>query len=244
MFYTLQSMALIRADQLQQLAAINLLFDPGAIGGPIIVPSAVQCHIVWTLTNGKTARNVLYGIVAAAFAPTPTIAEAIRAGLTTGANWTALAAFLSTTGSLSSVQLRDVRGANFPLVPSTGAAVPGTSASPALPDEVAACITLRTSRTGPGGRGRTYIPNFATNALGTGGVIAPTAVTAITGFANLISTVLTTNGLQWALGLPARAAYTGSTGTAHPARVATALPLTAAVCRDNHWDSQRRRGLK
>jgi hypothetical protein len=69
-------------------------------------------------------------------------------------------------------------------------------------------------------------------------------VTSVQNWANGIPAIFTTNGLTLALGLPARSAYTGTTGTPHPARVAATLPVTSLLVRDNHWDSQRRRGLK
>ena len=237
-------MRIIDLANFPQFTAINLLSDAGRIGGPVVVPNGCKVMLVWNLADGKQGRNVLGGTVAGGFQPTPAIAETIRSALVSGGTWTALAAFLSTGVSLARVELQDIRVAFQPVVASTGAATPGTSASPALPSEVAAVITLRTQGIGPQNRGRAYIPGWATNALAAGDVIAPAAVTALTNWIPTITTALSAGGLSWSLINPARAQYTGTTGTVHPARVAVMKPLTGAVVRDNHWDSQRRRGLK
>lgn len=237
-------MPLVRLDQIQQFAAINLTLDPGAIGGPVIVPSCAQITLSWIQDNGRYAHNVLYGRYSGPFAGTPTQAQNILNALTTGAAWTGLAGFQSTTSGLSFVSIRDVAIANQPIIASTTGGALGTSASPALPNETAICVTLRTALAGKSGRGRIFVPNFATNALGAGNIIAAGAMTALQAWASTISGALNTQGYVHVLGLPARAAYTGSTGTDHPARAATSVPVTSLVVRDNHWDSQRRRGLK
>jgi hypothetical protein len=138
----------------------------------------------------------------------------------------------------------DIRQANLPLVSSTGAATAGTSSGTAMPSEVSIAVTLRTNRTGPGGRGRFYIPGWSNTALGAGDVVAPAAITAINNWLGNLGTAYAGAGLTQGLVLPARQAYTGSTGTSHPARTAQMLPVTGITVRDNHWDSQRRRGLK
>jgi hypothetical protein len=235
---------MVRLDQLQQFAVVNLLLDPGAVGGPMILPDGVKVVLTWTLTDGHLGRNILYGRVAPTFVPSATIAEAIRGEITTGGQWTTLASFMAATGNLTRVELQDMRSEDNPLIPSTGAAVPGTSASTALPDEVAAVVTLRTAKTGPGNRGRYYVPNWASNALGAGGVINAATVTALGTWANHVAARFVGNGLTPALGLRRRLEYIGSTGTLHEARDAMTLVITSQIVRDNHWDSQRRRGLK
>jgi hypothetical protein len=89
-----------------------------------------------------------------------------------------------------------------------------------------------------------YVPGFASNAMATGNVIAATTMTAVNNWAGIIAGVLSAQGYIWCVGHPARQAYTGITGTAHPARIAGTVPITTVSVRDNHWDSQRRRGLK
>jgi len=238
-------MPIVRLDMLQQFAAINLTADAGAVPGKKHVPSCVEVMLVWNLTDGKLARNVLAAQYSGGFVPTSAIADSILNTLIGGAGWTSLAAFMPTTSALTRIELRDINTVDQPIVPSVAAGAFGTSASPALPSENAVVITLRTALTGPGNRGRAYIPNWATNALGANDVVAAGAVTALQNWANTnLRNAMNSNGLIWSLALPDRVAYTGSTGTAHPARNAHTQPVTSQTVRDNHWDTVRRRGLK
>lgn len=234
----------IALDQLQQFTAVNLLSDPGSLGGPYVVPSCARINLRWNIESGKIAHIVLVGRYVGAFHGSVAEANAIMTALTTGGTWTALAAFLATNTALAGVEIQDVNTPFQGKIFSSNAAVLGTSVSPALPNEVAAVITKRTALVGVQNRGRAYVPGFATNALGTGNVIAAAAVTALTNWGNVFGTALSGSGYTHVIGQPARAAYTGSTGTEHAARAATSTPVTSMVVLDNHWDSQRRRGLK
>jgi hypothetical protein len=228
----------------QQFTAINVLTDAGAIGGPVVIPGCVQIAILWSLPDGKIGTNILTGHAGGVPAPTVAQAQGIFAALSSGAQFTAMNAFLTGAGGLSAVHLRSIDSANQPIVSSTGAGVSGTGPGLALPNEVALVVTLRTALTGRANRGRMYIPNWTLDALAPGNVVLPAAVTATTNWANTIFGALTAQGYTWVVGQRARAAYIGSTGTAHPARAATFQPVSSALARDGHWDSQRRRGLK
>lgn len=231
--------------QVQQFAAINVLSDPGHIAGPIVIPNACRFILNWTLTDGKTGKNVLCAQVPAGFNPTTAIADAFLATLTTGGGWTNLAVLLATTCSLSRVDIQDIRSTAASLVTGTSSSHPGTAAGTAMPDEVAAVITIRANGRGPGFRGRMYIPGWASNAAGTGGVIAPAAVTALTAWAGVVGNAFSGAGVTWGLANPSRAGYTSpKTGRVFPPRNPVVLtPVTASV-RDNHWDTMRRRGLR
>lgn len=235
---------IINLANVQQFAAINVLSDPGYIGGPKIIPSAAAITIHWALGSGIPAHNVLTGRYSGAFHGTPTEANSILSGLTTGANWTALAAHLAPTVSIGGVSIRDLNAADQPLIPSTAPGLPGTSTGSELPNEVAAVVTFRTAFTGPENRGRMYVPGWATTALGANNTIAAAAVTALSNWASIIAGVLSAQGYILCVGHVARASYTGATGTVHPARAAGTVPVTTTSVRDNHWDSQRRRGLR
>lgn len=235
---------LVALENLQQFTAINVLSDPGATGGPYIVPQCARIVITFSQESARGCHIVLVGRYAGAFHGTTAEATAIMTSLTTGAAWVALAAFLASNTSIFSVSIQDVAVPNAAPVTSTGSLVPGTSASPALPNEVAACLTKRTALIGVANRGRMFFPGFATNALGAGNVIAAATVTALNNWAATISGALQAQGYTHVIGQPARQAYMGSTGTSHPARAATSVAVTSVICRDNHWDSQRRRGLK
>lgn len=235
---------IVSLDSLHQFAAVELQFDPGNIGGPKIIPSAAEITLLWVLGSGKVGHNVLVGRYNGAFAGTSTQANSILTGLTSGGAWSALAAFMAPATQLTGVTIRDLNQANQPLIGSTSPGQAGTSTGADLPNEVAAVLTTRTAFTGPANRGRVYVPGWATNALGAGNVIAAAAVTALNNWGAIIAGVLSAQGYTWCIGHVARQAYTGTGGTQHPARLAGTVPITTVAVRDNHWDSQRRRGLK
>lgn len=218
--------------------------DAGRIPGAITIPNCIQVVLVWSpnFALGQFVYNVAHGFVASGFAATAPIAQAIYAALATA--YTAnLASFQPTTGGLQGVQLRDIRPpGNFAPVNSTGAATPGTSASMAMPEEVAAVLTARTAQAGRGYRGRMYIPCWATNANAAGGVIASGVITGLDNFATAYLAALTAQGITGCVAQPARNSYVGVTGTTHPQRPAGTPAITQLFVRNNAWDSQRRRG--
>jgi hypothetical protein len=235
----------INLSNVTQFQATSLS-DGGYLPGPRIIPNACQVVLNWALGDAKIGHNVLYGTYSGSPALSATVAEAIRAALVAGANWTTLAGFLASTVSLASVTILDVRSTTGVAFTSTGAAAPGTAPGTALPDETAAVITLRTNLRGQSGRGRVYIPGWASGAVGTGGVIAAAAVTALNtwGAASLAGAINTNIGAP-VLAHPHRQPYTSpATGRHFDDRPAGTVPITQFIVRDNHWDSQRRRGLK
>lgn len=234
----------IALENLQQFTAINVLSDPGHIGGPVVIPNAVKVMLLWQLGNGVIARNVLGGIVGSFTTASSTVAETIRAAIAGSGNMPAMLAVIAPTASFLGIDLQDIRQPNQPVFRSTGAAIPGTATGTELPAEVALVLTLRTALTGRAFRGRYYQPGFSSASLGAGGVATSATVTALQNFRFSIQAGINAAGLSWGLLQPARAAYTGSSGTQHPARSAHIEPVTGWVVRDNHWDSQRRRGLK
>lgn len=219
--------------------------DLGRIPGPVVIPSTAQIRLRWILGNGKIGFNVLYGRYASSFNGSQAQANTMLTALTTGAQWTALAAFIANTCALSAVWITDVNTAQNAPIPSTVSGQFGTSVSSELPDEVALAITMRSAFVGTQNRGRMFIPGWATNSLGAGGVVAAGAVTALQNWSTTIAGVLSAQGYTWGIGHPARQAYTSpETGREFPARVAGLVPITTVQVRDNHWDSQRRRGLR
>jgi len=196
------------------------------------------------MEDGRSAHNVLHASYSGPFHGSTSEANAILTGLNAGTQWTAFAAFLAAPNGILSVTIRDLNVVDAPLISSTIGGQAGTSASPSLPNEVALVVTLRTASTGPQNRGRMFIPNLATNALGTGNVVAAGALTAVNNWASIISGVLSASGYNWGIGHYHRLAYTGAGGRLHPERAAGIVPITTVTVRDNHRDTQRRRGLK
>jgi hypothetical protein len=218
--------------------------DPGAIGGPKICPFVAEIGILWNLASGKQGHNVLHGRYTGAFAGTVAQANSICTALTTGAPYTALATHLANTTAIAGVTIRDINSPNQALISSTVFGTAGTGAGNALPNEVALCITAHTALAGRANRGRIYIPGWNTASVDVTNVALPAVVTDLQNWANTIQNALNAQGYQMCIAQPARAAYTGSTGTPHPARPAGSTPVSSLFVRDNHWDSQRRRGLK
>lgn len=215
--------------------------DPGRIPGSIVIPATVEVHLRWSLPNSKQVINVFHGIVGGGFVATAAIAEALRAALVASAAWTAYKAYVNSGVSLVAVDMRDLRSPFLPLVSSTGAAAAGTGAGGALPEGVAAVITLRTANAGRGFRGRTYLPGIDTAALAAGGVQSAAFMTAAANFVTAVQTAMAGQGMTMAIAQPARQAYTGSKGAAHSARAAAAQTVTSIVDRTNAFNSQRRR---
>ncbi len=243
-YYSTAMRRTIDISSLQTFTAVNLLSDPGELGGPLIIPQCAQITLGWTLTGGHTAHNVMYGRYSGGFHGTVAEANAILTALITGSGWTGLAAGLAPTTGLASVTIRDVNTANQALITSSAGGAGGAGTAPALPAEVALVATLRTALTGRANRGRIYIPGWASSAVIVGDLVSAGLVTALTTWASTIPAAFAGSGYTLVIGQRARAAYTGLTGTQHPARPAGSVPVTQLVCRDNHWDSQRKRGFK
>lgn len=235
---------IIALDNLQQFAAVNLLLDQGLVAGPKLVDNCALISFIFSVGSGKQAHVVLGGRYVPPFAGTQAQANAILSTLTSGANWTTLATFLSPQTSFHQVSIRNINTADQPTILSTVTEHVGTSTGTDMPSEIAVVASLKTGLTGPRYRGRMYFPGWATTALGAGNLVASAAVTALTSWASNIQGALSAQGYTWCLALPARNAYTSvKTGRQFPARPKETPSIVTFVV-DNHWDSQRRRGLK
>lgn len=237
-------MRTVNLANLQPFQAVNLLSDPGEIAGPVVIPQCAQIVLDWSLPNGKLAHNVWTGRYTGAFAGSAAQANAIFGALGTSASFAGLQPLLSTATGFSGVTIRDVNTPNQPLISSTNPGAGGSGAGVPLPSEMAVCVTLRTALAGRANRGRTYLPGFTVADVGAGEIISAALISAVNAWAATWISVLSASGYVLCVGQKARAAYTGSTGAVHPARAASSVPIVTAATRDNHWDSQRRRGLK
>lgn len=228
----------------EQLAAINPLLDLGLIAGPKLVDNCAEIVLYWQLGDGKTAHNVLGGRYIPPFSATQVEANAILSSLTGTGAWTTMAASIATSVSLHQVGIRDINTPENPVILSAVVEHPGTSTGTELPNEVSAVISLATGKSGPRYRGRMYVPGLATSALGAGNLIAAQTVLDIAAWAGTIASSLNGSGFTWCLALPARNAYTSpKTGRQFPARPKETPTINQTLV-DNHWDSQRRRGLR
>lgn len=228
----------------EQFTAINILVDPGAVGGAKIIPSVAEIDLVWTMAGARAAHIVLHGRYTGLFAGSVAQANAIHTGLTSGAAAVALFSHMGTVTNFNNVNIRDIAQSHQPLISSTASPVNGTGTGNTLPNEMALVVTKHTTLTGQANRGRMYVPNWIVSSVAADNTAIPAVVTDLQTWANTIQGVFNASGYTLVIAQPARNEYTGSTGTSHPARAATSITVSSLFVRDNHWDSQRRRGLK
>jgi hypothetical protein len=237
-------MALVRLDRLQQFAVVDLRLDPGHDPSSVTIPQCMEVRWFYQLDDGKTGRIITHASYAGSYPGSVTLANSLFTDLSTSGPYALLNIYFNTQGSWAGIELRDLNAANQGIIQSDAPAIAGNGTGSPLPDEVAAVATLRTALTGQQNRGRMYFPNWNTLALGAGNTIAPDAVNSLQSFINNIPVHYTANGIEMAIGHFHRLSYTGSTGRVHPERPAGTVPVTQIVVRDNHWDTQRRRGRR
>jgi len=204
---------------------------------PLVVASAVQVRLRWTM-NGADVYNVLGGSVAGGFANSQAIANALGVAVLGRFTTSGLAALCATTTSLISVGVRDIRSANAPEYVSVAAAVPGTGVGNPLPNQNAACITLRTNFVGRSYRGRVYLAGFIVTQNSAAGAIVAGLNTACVTFLQNVQTDMGAQGIT--LGVLSRPRPAGPGGVP-PAWAGLITPVTAIMARDTVWDTQRRR---
>jgi hypothetical protein len=199
--------------------------------------------VVYTLPNGKLARNNTHARVQPAFQATTGVANPLMNALVTA--WNAVGGLGSqcpATTTLTRVELRDLREANLPLVESTVTAVPGTDTGIALASQLAFVITLRTAKSGRAFRGRVYIPGFAVVAQAAGTMATQACADACHAFVVALQAAENAQLMTMGVAQPQRDAYNSPvTGAPIPARDATIQDVTGIVIRDLFFDTQRRR---
>jgi hypothetical protein len=237
-------MRVLRLDALDTFTAVSLLSDPGHSPGQHPIPQCMEITIGWTQDDAVKASNVLHARYVGVYPGSIGMAQTLLNAFQTTYN-ASIIGFQATTGSLDTVSLRDLNAISQPEIIATLTPVAGAGTGTPLPCEVAAVMTEISDIASRSGRGRIYVPNWDSGALGAGNVINSGAVTALQTFGTGIrSDINAVANLFMCLALPPRLAYTGVSGAAHPARDAGTVDVTSVVVRDNHWDSQRRRGLK
>lgn len=205
----------------------------------LVIPDTVQFMFVTTVAS-KSVYCVTHALVPAGSSVTPAFVTSVFDSIK-GLWGTNLGPLCSTTTFFQPAFARDLRAAGLPLVQATSAAVAGTaSAADTLPRQIAACLTIRTNRAGRKYRGRNYWAGFAETANGADNHMSTAAKTAIDAFAAGFIAAHNVNGIQ--LGVAHRpTAYDDITGLPISPGLGFTTPATQVVCRDNVWDSQRRR---
>ena len=217
--------------------------DAGRIKGAAAVPNVLEIRCLFSLPNQKFANITFHGFNTVMPAVNVALANTLFASLSSA--WSTNLGLYCPAGppatSFQNVFVRDMTNPGFPVFQSTSAAVAGTRASPAMPANAAIVLTENLNVRGRGAKGRVYLPGWATNADAGGGLVNAATVSAITAFGTAVFNAITTAGFTPCVAKVARQAYTGFTGTPHLQRNATNATVTNYVCRDNIWDSQRRR---
>jgi hypothetical protein len=203
---------------------------------PLVLAAAVQVRLHWTM-NGVDAYNVLGGRVAGGFVNSQAHATALGAAILGRFTSSGLKALCATTTSLISAGIRDVRAANQVEYVSVAAAVAGTGAGNPLPNEVAACVTLRTALAGKSYRGRNYFGGFIVGENDAAGAIVAALNTALVSFMTGTQTDMSTEGIT--LAVLSRPRYDPVSGALTYAGALN--DVTSITARDTKWDTQRRR---
>lgn len=205
----------------------------------LVVQDTVQAHWVITI-GGSTLTWTTATIVPTNFQVTPSAANALFDSVK--ALWAAnIAALVPSSTVLSKVQLRDVRSEGLALVDSNTSSVPGTATpGETLPKQIAAVITLRTNRAGRKYRGRFYLGGFAETANDSTNHMTAACKAALDAFAAGFISAYNVGGT--ALGVMHRpTSFDEVTGLPIAPGLGFTTPVTLVVCRDNVWDTQRRR---
>ena len=217
--------------------------DAGRIPGAAAVTNVLEIRCNFLLPNLKQANIFFHGYNATMPAVNAALAQTLFASLSS--TWSTNLATYMAAGTnpttFFAVFVRDMTNPGYPVFQSTGAGVVGTSASPAMPENVALVLTKNLNVRGRGAKGRAYLAGWATNADGGGGTAIGAAVTAVTAFGTGVFNAIQAAGFTPAQAKPARAHYLGVTGTEHLARAQNYATVSNYVCRDNIFDSQRRR---
>jgi hypothetical protein len=214
--------------------------DPGRIPGPAVIPACVEVVLFWTLANSRTGHNVLHGRNSGSFVPSVTSANSLFSAILTTWN-SQLALYAPTTVVLGGLSVRDMSAStNAPFLNNTSGGS-GTSASAAMPPQVALVLSGKGTMRGKGNSARWYLPGWASNADSGNGVVAPAVVTALGPFMTSVFSAFSTAGLVPCVAKPARQAYTGISGAQHPATTAHTIDIQAWALRDNIWDTVRAR---
>ena len=214
--------------------------DGGRVAGPQNVPSTIEIACQIAIPNSKLTRMTFHGSYTAIPPNFQTLANALFTSLSNA--WgTNLGLYMHTLTQFQYVYVRDMTAFTNPVYQSTGTAVAGTSASPAMPPGAAVVLTENIVLRGKGLKGRIFLGGWATNADAGAGAIAGPVQTAVTAFGTAVFNAINGQSLVPCVAEVHRTQYTGITGTVHPDRPAAHPAVTSYVCRDAVWDAQRRR---
>lgn len=210
--------------------------------GPIVIPNCAMVKVLWTM-NGMTLSNVFHGALTAAGPLNPNIAETIFSAIKAAAATTAWMAILSTECELSGVEVKDIRAANNPIIPSTGVALAGSAAGAPISQGSALVVTLATQFSGRGFFGRAYLAGLTGGALATARDATQATANAAVAFVSGVNSAMTASGLPMVVAQRLLLASTapGAPPPYNSNRPAGTIPVQNIRVTDLRLDSQRRR---
>lgn len=195
------------------------------------VPDCAQGTIVCSL-NGVTINNTL-GFAYVGGGYDQEAIDALAEGLD---NWWAaeVLPLLSTTLVYEHAEARGLEFlSDLEAISSTNSGN-GGDANPPMPALAAVCISFRTGFTGRSARGRNYVSGFGTDNLATNeNRIVSSTIDALQDAYELLNASVNAGGWQHVV------ISRFTEGAARPTGVY--LPVTAYLCTDDLWDTQRRR---
>jgi hypothetical protein len=211
------------------------------MAGNIPLTGAVQLKLVWSTASGPQSLNILHcqklgvQVINTAFATA--VDTAVKGAFTSSS----LNLAISTTVSLTRVEVRDLGSLENPWFLGGGAAVPGAAADNMLPPQVAMCVSLNTAKRGRSFHGRTYLWGFTVTSNDATGAIAGPSAAAGTTFMETIRTTLAGGTTQLTLGVLSRFWTPPGTDTTVERSLPVLTPVVSCATRDTRWDTQRRR---
>jgi len=224
-----------------------LIRDPGHVAGSVYIQSVVAIRLFWTLSNGKTAFNVLHARYGTAPAFSQAFANSVFTSVAGALNSSNLDTYLDVQTKLAHVGVRNMASQGTPPVgfsewvsdvtPVSGQAVGGGP----MPPQIALVVSLKSGFSGQANRGRVYIPGWNNTADTGNGLAKQEAADAAVDFIQALKDAAFGNSLSLCIAQPARQAYEGRTGVTHPARSSGSQLVNGIVSLNNRWETQRLR---
>jgi hypothetical protein len=209
-----------------------------AVPKHLVIPDTFQCRFV-TSVNGRLTNVIEHGLIPAGQQVNVTLANAIATAMFT--LWNAdLASHAPPTTTVTKAILRDLRQPSMAEVESTISSPVGTGTTDELPLQIAAVLTLRTAQAGKKFRGRSYWCGFDEGSNGPNGHMTTAMKASLDTFAAGYMGAFNQSGCT--LGVAHRPTlFDENTGLPVAPGLGFTTAVTQVVCRDDRWDSQRRR---
>lgn len=210
------------------------------VPGPIVIPNCIEVKLHWSDSLGLFS-NVLHGNLTAVGPINPALAETLFSAFKANTGTVVWLADLAATMSFTGVSVKDLRAANNPEFPSSGASAPGAAVGAAASVNNALVVTLRSAQAGRGFRGRVYLGGLTQASLASARQWSGAAGANAVGFIEGVRSVLSANSIPMVIAQKALQAGTDVAGNPLPARLAGIVPVVSVDIANPRVDSMRRR---